>query len=100
MQVSSAHRRLVEFLDEAREPLPENHGDGLRRPLDCAVINTLHDIRSHEGEPPIDTVKGVFIEGSPIYEGSGFHRKTHIQVCVVNPDCVKGVFRVPAAALG
>jgi hypothetical protein len=41
----------------------------------------------------------VFIEGAPIYEGSGFFEKTHIQIAVCNPDCIKGVFRVPDAQL-
>jgi hypothetical protein len=36
------------------------------------------------------------LEGQPIYETSGFHEKTHIQICVRNPKNIKGVFRVPA----
>jgi hypothetical protein len=44
------------------------------------------------GDQLIDSVKGVFIEGRPIYEGSGFHEKTHIQIAVRNLDCVKGMF--------
>jgi hypothetical protein len=75
--------------------LPQNGPDLLRRNLDCAVIEVLHDIRKDSGETPIDTVRGVFLEGSPIFEGSGFYAKTHIQICVCNPACIKGVFRVP-----
>jgi len=45
---------------------------------------------------PFDSVKGVFLsESGPIYEGSGFFTKTHIQICIRNPFCIKGVFRVP-----
>jgi len=43
--------------------------------------------------------KGVFVEGHPIYDGSGFYEKTHVQVVVQNPECIKGVFRVPQAQL-
>ena len=41
-----------------------------------------------------NSVKGVFVEGDPIYETAGFYEKTHIQICVRNADCIKGVFRV------
>ena len=45
--------------------------------------------------PPIDSVKGIFLEGAPPYPGSGFREKTHIQIAVCNLACIKGVFRVP-----
>jgi hypothetical protein len=78
-------------------PMPRNVGgdDLLARNLDCAVINHLHDSRSRAGQQPFDTVRGVFMEGQHLYENSGFRRKTHIQICVRNPDAIKGVFRVP-----
>lgn len=98
-QVRTAHQRLVEIHRAAELPLPDNNPDGLRRNLDCAVIRTLHDIRRAANEPAIDTVKGVFIEGKPIYPNSGFHEKTHVQVCVCNAERIKGVFRVPARFL-
>jgi hypothetical protein len=67
--------------------------------LDGAVIRLLHGIRRDEGEVPVDTVRGVFLEGDPIFDGSGFYAKTHIQICVCNPECIKAVFRVPPAHL-
>ncbi len=78
--------------------MPRNSGgdDLLSRKLDCAVINFFHATRKDAGEPPFDTVRGVFLEGGPIYPTSGFRRQTHIQICVRNPDAIKGVFRVPA----
>jgi hypothetical protein len=68
----------------------------LARRLDCAVIQMLHDIRKDEKNSPgsVDTVFGMFLEGAPIYENSGFRDKTHIQICVCNPACILGVFRV------
>jgi hypothetical protein len=76
--------------------LPTNSGgkDLFLRKLDCAVIETLHDIRELTSEPPIDTVSGIFLEGEPIYETAGFYEKTHIQVCVRNPLMIKGIFAV------
>ena len=41
------------------------------------------------------TIKGVFIEGTPLYAGSGFLEKTHLQIAVRDAHCIKGVFRVP-----
>ena len=74
--------------------LPANSADGLRRNLDCAVIRRLHSILEAEGLPAVDTVKGVFAEGKPIYPGAGFDEKTHIQIVARNQRCIKGVFRV------
>ena len=59
----------------------------------------VHTIRRDRNDQPIDTVKGVFLEGRPIYEGSGFYERTHIQIAVRNHECIKGVFRVPPAQL-
>lgn len=93
-QVRIAYSYLKKVAAENETNLPKNKKDGLRRHLDCSVIEALHDIRREQGEPSLDSVKGIFIEGSPIYETAGFFEKTHIQICVRNPDCIKGVFRV------
>jgi hypothetical protein len=75
--------------------LPKNAGrDLLLRKLDCAVIRVFHDMRHALGRDPVDTVSAVFIEGDPIYETSGFHEKTHVQVWVCNPSVIKAVFHV------
>lgn len=94
--VRETHRNLVEWSKRSRSPLPENVGgkDLLRRHLDCAVINHLHSMLKAAKEPALDTVRAVFIEGDPIYEKSGFYERSHIQICVCNPDAIKGVFRV------
>lgn len=98
-QVQDSFPEYVEICKAANYPLPQNSSDQLTRPLDCAVINFLHNVREMVDEPPIDTVRGVFLEGNPIYPGSGIRQKTHIQICVRNPECIKGVFRVPKSQL-
>lgn len=92
---------LVDIVNTAEPPrrLPENSKDGLRRNLDCAVVNTLYDFLQRTPEPPFDTVKGIFVEGGAAYPGSGFHAKTHTQICVRNTRAIKGVFRVPSDQL-
>ncbi len=44
------------------------------------------------GEPPFDSVRGVFFEGNELYEGAGFLDKTHIQICIRNPNLIRGYF--------
>lgn len=90
-----AYESLVEVSQAANLALPSNSKDQLRRNLDCAVIRRLHKVLEAQNLPAIDTVKGVFTEGLPLYAGSGFREKTHVQIAVCNPDCIKGVFRVP-----
>lgn len=68
--------------------------DLLLRFLDCAIIESLHvTMKAQKDLFAYDSVRGVFIEGSPIYPNAGFRKKTHIQICVRNPNCIKGVFR-------
>jgi hypothetical protein len=81
--------------EEAHTTLPKNTPDKLRRPLDCAVVRRVHAISDKAKLPPFDTVRGVFTEGDPAYEGAAFNEKTHVQIAVCQPDCIKGVFRVP-----
>jgi len=39
-----------------------------------------------------DSVRGVFFEGKQLYSGAGFSEKDHIQLCIKNPNCIKGFF--------
>ncbi|EXJ16729.1 hypothetical protein [Imhoffiella purpurea] len=108
--LASAYQVLRATLGKVGIPLPENRspksctsGDLLLRKLDCAVINFLHSQRDrawrdrvadgHEPEePPYDSVRGVFWEGDDLYPGAGFKEKNHIQLCIRNPNCIKGFF--------
>ncbi|HYE60886.1 MAG TPA: hypothetical protein VD997_02725 [Phycisphaerales bacterium] len=96
--VRMGYTRLSKLSEQANVPLPQNVGgsDLLRRYLDCAVVEEVH---STPGVEPFDTVRGVFVEGAPIYPGAGFHEKSHIQVCVREASCIKGYFRVMPEAL-
>ena len=78
--------------------LPENKkmedGFPMLRHLDCAVMEMVHACRKAEDESEFDSVRAMFPEGENIYPNSGFLEKNHIQVCVRNPNCIKGYFRV------
>jgi hypothetical protein len=99
--VAAVYADLQRLLEKSNTPIPENTkgSDLLLRKLDCAVINHLHAVREESGLEEFQTVKGVFIEGDRIYPGAGFRHKTHIQLCVRDQACIKGVFRVPAEHL-
>lgn len=80
------------------ETLPKNKPskkteDILLRDLDCAVIQQIQQFYSNEPETPaFDSVRGVFIEGDEAFEGSAIKDKTHVQICICNPNCIKGYF--------
>lgn len=88
---------LVAMSKETGMPMPKNVNLGnstdlLLRKLDCAVIETMHKINKLANKRPYDSVKGVFWEGRPLYPNAGFAEKNHIQICVCNPNCIKGYF--------
>lgn len=67
--------------------------DLLYRDLDCAVIQRIHRYNIEQNKKRFDSVRGVFLEGKPVYEESGIMEKTHVQLCIVNPNCIKGYFK-------
>jgi len=94
--VERAHHSLTEIFNASGVKPPENHGkspDRLVRKLDCAVINYVHDMQLEAGDEPFDSVRAAFIEGDPLYKNAGFHRRTHIQLCVRNESQVLAYFR-------
>lgn len=101
-------KNAYELLCMSEGDLPKNEGgeDLYRRHLDCAVIEMAHKLRDLSGSTlfggvagikPLqsyDTVRGAFWEGDSLYESAGFKEKNHVQLCVRNPGCIKGYFRV------
>jgi hypothetical protein len=101
--VKESHKTLEESCKKLGLPMPVNNNVGsstdlLLRNLDCAVIQNLHLERERNDMRPFDSVRGAFIEGSPLYTNAGFHEKNHIQICVRNPNCIKGYF-IPRPAV-
>ena len=91
-------KALKESFEKEGRELPTNvalgpSNDLLLRPLDCAVINSLHELHKIAGMPGYDSVRGVFWEGEDLYKGAGFKAKNHIQIAIINPNCIKGFFR-------
>jgi len=70
----------------------ENSNDKILRRLDCEVIKNVHEKLQVIGGPPFDSVKAAFFEGKEVYDSAGFLDKTHIQICIRNPNLIKGYF--------
>lgn len=86
--IGLVHGELAATVSSA--DLPRNQG--LRRNLDCAVVNLACALMAR-ADKPYDTVRSVFLEGGEIYPTSSFSRHAHVQMCVRNPDCIAGYFR-------
>lgn len=95
--LKQSYELLRKTRDAVGVAMPENltvdgGKDLLLRKLDCAVVETTHAYNRETGQLQYDAVRGVFIEGDRLYENAGFNEKNHIQICVRNPNCIKGFF--------
>ncbi|MGM0578740.1 MAG: hypothetical protein ACQEXJ_23660 [Myxococcota bacterium] len=98
--VATWYEDLRAAFEAAGKELPQNkpsqHGDHdlLLRRLDCAVLNYgLGNLDEQQGRIVYQTVRGLFPEGGPAFEGSRIMVKTHVQIAVRDPDCILGYFR-------
>ena len=92
--LKTGYQTLTEML-KPEGFMPENKDVGISRDLlmrylDCAVIETIHE--NNEPANRYDSVRGMFIEGEFPYPNAGFKEKNHIQICIRNPNCIKGYF--------
>lgn len=92
------HYRQIEqdFTARGVELLRNKGGKDLyKRELDCFLINSFV-ARQLEERPDnaYDSVRGVFFEGNELYPSAGFREKDHIQIAVINPNCIKAFFKV------
>ncbi|HRE40832.1 MAG TPA: hypothetical protein PLG90_05830 [Ignavibacteria bacterium] len=108
--LSEYYEQMKKDFSETGQNLPKNknftndeNNDLIIRELDCAVIEYLHEkideniIKSESRKiqsnfKRFDTVRGIFTEGGPAFEGAGIQKKNHIQVCIRNLNCIKGFF--------
>jgi hypothetical protein len=109
--LQAAYESLKFVNERAGADMPRNKdlshdrfNDRKLRFLDCAVIRHLEKNIEDEAEEvrakgeipvvlPIQTVRGLFVEGGELYEGGGFFQKTHSQIAVVDQTSILGVFR-------
>ena len=96
-ELRNAYEIFKESCKNINKPLPTNVSFGnstdlLLRRLDCSVVQTALELNKKANSHPYDSVKGVFWEGQELYPNAGFREKNHIQICVCNPNCIKGYF--------
>lgn len=95
--LSEAYTQLKKILIDQGKDLPVNSKFGKKdfdfkkRELDCAVIRFAHELARQQGVY-FDSVRAAFWEGELLYENAGFRKQNHIQISIINPNCIKGIF--------
>jgi hypothetical protein len=91
--------KFLEAMEARGFPVPENedppgHRRGLvLRKRDCAVLNWVIPFAEAEQGVRFQTVRCMFQEGKPAFQGSAVRMKSHIQVAVRDPASILGYFR-------
>ena len=90
-ELAATYEQLRRSFKRRRMNLPVNRG--LRRDLDCLVINELIAASPQVRGMAFQTVRCPFLEGAPVFPGSGIQRESHVQISVIDPSCILGIFR-------
>lgn len=88
--LAASFEGLASLIKEAGKLLPTNKGDN--RMLDCAVLQYINQSNLQEKKQSYDTIRCAFPEGKEVFPGSSISSRLHMQICVRNPDCIKGFF--------
>lgn len=103
LAMASDLKAIGKELPKNKDLPKDKHHDLILRELDCSVIEYMHqkvserinlDVKK-EGFSELehfDTVRGVFTEGGPAFDGAGIQMKNHIQICIRNLNCIQGFF--------
>lgn len=72
----------------------EDDPDYLLRHLDCAVMNWIMTRFDKRGDWRLNyhSVRGLFQEAAPVYEGSGIRELSHVQIAVRDTACILEYF--------
>jgi len=91
--VKKSHETIKNRIDYFEiKSFPNYRNNNGLHDLDCLVIENLHDMQQSLNQPPFESVRNAFTEGSELYPGASFQDKTHIQLCIRNPNCIKAFF--------
>lgn len=94
---------LGKVLPENKNLPQDHHKDKVLRHRDCSAIEFMHSqifnkvkedlkIKGFTDYKIFDSTRSVFTEGGPAFEGAGLFEKSHIQICIRNPNCIQGFF--------
>ena len=90
---------LEQALQSEKRELPQNEPTGtgdfdwLRRHRDCFVLNAAIPLVERVYACTFYSVRGVFQEGEPAFNGAGIKLKSHIKIAVRDPRALIGCFR-------
>ena len=88
--LAEAFEQVRQLYDLEGIALPSNNRG--RNNLDCLVINAASKIAEVKGSP-FNTSRCPFLEGDRAYPGSLIYRQSHVQLVVLTPANILGVFR-------
>jgi hypothetical protein len=89
--VREAHKSYQETTKAAKVSLLTNAGYN-QRYLDCAVMQVAQQRAKDRYDRQFDTIVGPFTQGALLYETAMLCSFDHMQICVVNQNCIKGCF--------
>lgn len=75
---------VASLLEQGQDP-PVNRGGNRAR--DCATINWFCERQEREG-PAIKSVRAIFLEGEPLFDGSLIYNQSHLQIAVRDPSVI------------
>jgi hypothetical protein len=101
--IESLYHKIGKELPSNRDTKGDAFHDKVIRELDCTLIEFMHteiyrkfqkNLRLSElaNYKLFESTREVFIEGGPILRGAQIYEKSHIQICVRNPNCIFGFF--------
>lgn len=73
--------------------LPSNDPEKKKHSLDCAFLNWAIPFLERSNGAAYHTVRGVFIEGVPLFPTAQIHAESHIQLAVRDSSAIVGYFR-------
>lgn len=102
-EMAVAYKAASREMPQNKDLPQDKYKDKILRELDCAVIERMHEKHSEQAQEEIqekgftkgkifDSTRAVFTEGGPVFEGAGLFEKSHIQICIRNPNCILGFF--------
>lgn len=97
--LSEAAKNFIQTLNAQGITLPVNQSAGLndydwlRRERDCFILNNVIPTLELQEATAFHSVRSVFQEGSPAFDGAGIKLKSHIQIAVRDPRAIIGYFQ-------
>lgn len=88
--IKNAYDSMKGLFELSGDKMPINKGPN--RALDCSVIKFVHESNKKTNMLAYHTIRSSFNEGGEVYPTSSFTDKLHIEICVINPDQIKGYF--------